>query len=221
MMRKLRFDSAVFIAGFTALLYTWSTAFHHGFLYTLRLDADMMERSFHQVIYSGLLISVAPVIILLLFSAFILFLYSHLMLPSYIDWAKKSIKTKRKIVKFRRSWLGKRSSPPIELRAKALFAKVALFAFVGFFYVVSLAYFESLGNDYANDTIRNHLESKNDPTEIVKLKIDKEERNLRFLGCGSRVCAGIEEDTNLVVYYSSSMGYSYLYQTPNVKKVSD
>ena len=79
MTRRLRLDSAVFIAGFTALLYTWSTAHYHGFLGTLRLDADMMERSFHQVIYSGLLISFAPVIIILILSALILYLYSFMV----------------------------------------------------------------------------------------------------------------------------------------------
>lgn len=221
MTRRLRLDSAVFIAGFTALLYTWSTAYYHGFLGTLRLDADMMERSFHQVIYSGLLISFAPVIIILIFSALILYLYSHAILPSYIDWARKSIKPKRKLVKFRRFWLGKRNSPLIELRAKALFTKVALLTLVGVFYVASLVYFESLGKNSASQLIEEHLEGKNKQTQIVKIKTDQEEKSLRFLGCGNRSCAGIEEKTNLVTYYPNSTGYSYLYQNTNVTKVSN
>lgn len=220
MTRRFNLDNTVLITGFTALLYTWSTAHYHGFLGTLRLDADMMERSFHQVIYSGLLISFTPVMMFFIVAALILYLYSHEILPSYIDWARKSMKSKRKVVKFRRFWLGNRSAPLIELRAKALFTKIAALTFFGVVYIVSLAYFESQGKANANQLIENHLKGNNIPTQIVKIKRDDEEKNLRFLGCGNRSCAGMEEKTNLVIYYPNSMGYSYLYQVPAVIKVT-
>ena len=60
MSKNFSIDSAIFLAGFTAVLYAWSTAYYNGYLHVLHLDSDMMERSFHQVIYNGLLISFSP-----------------------------------------------------------------------------------------------------------------------------------------------------------------
>ena len=193
-------DSAVFLAGFTAVLYTWSTAYYNGFLGVLRLDADMMERSFHQVIYSGLLISFAPALLILVLLAFLLYIYSHALLPSYIDWVRKSIRAKRKTVKFRRFWFGKRNSPPVELRAKALFTKVAILAIFGVLYVASLVYFEHEGKEKATQLVEAHLKGENKPTQMVRVKLSKEDKTLRFLGCGNRNCAGLEEKTNLIFY---------------------
>lgn len=41
---KKPIDSAILLAACTALLYSWSTANYHGFLTTVGLDSDMMER---------------------------------------------------------------------------------------------------------------------------------------------------------------------------------
>lgn len=221
MTRRLSLDSAVFLAGFTAVLYTWSTAYYNGFLGVLRLDADMMERSFHQVIYSGLLISFAPALLILIFSAFLSYLYSHGLLPAYIDWVRKSIQSKRKAVKLRRFWFGKRNSPPIELRAKAFFTKIALLTLLGILYVTSLVYFEFEGKKGAKELIEAHMAGKNKPNQMIKTRINKEEKSLIFLGCGTRNCAGIEEKTNLIFYYASSLSYSYPHQETNVTKVSN
>lgn len=216
MNNRLSLDSAVFLAGFTAILYTWSTAHYNSFLRVLGLDADMMERSFHQVIYSGLLLSFVPALLILFLFASVLYFYSHALLPSYIDWVRKSMRSRRNVVKFRHFWFGKRNSPPIELRAKAFFTKVAIMTLFGVLYVASLVYFENVGKQKAKDLVEVHLKGKNKPNQMVSAKIGKKEKILRFLGCGTRSCAGIEEETNRIFYYASSLGYSYLHQEPNV-----
>ncbi len=216
MDRKLSIDSAIFLALSTALLYTWSTALYHGFFRVLRLDSDMMERSFHQVIYDGLIISFLPTLSILIFSAFLLYLYAHLILPEYVDWARKSIKSKRKITKFRRFWLGKRNSPPVEQRSKALFTKVAVLTFFGFLYIGSLVYFELKGSEKANELVDSHLAGKSKPTEMITVGVNGNPKILMFLGCGARNCAGIEAGTNFIYYFASSSGYSFLYQESDV-----
>jgi len=221
MARKLSVDSAVFLAGFTAILYTWSTAHYNGFLWMLRLDTNMMERSFHQVIYSGLLISFVPALLVLVAMAFILYMYSHAILPIYIDWIRSSVGSKRRAIKFRRFWFGKRNSPPIELRAKMLFADLAVMALFGAIYIATLAYFEHKGREKAKSLIENHFSGKNKPSQLVKVTINKRELDLLFVGCGSRNCAGIEEASNIVFYYASSSGYSFVHQGTNVAKVSN
>lgn len=210
-MTKNGVDSTIFLAGLTAALYTWSTAHYNGFLNVLRLDSDMMERSFHQVIYNGLIVSFAPVLLGLILFAFLLYLYSYALLPSYMNWVRGSIGAKRKVIKVRRFWFGKRKRPAAELRAKAIFVKVAILALFGFLYIISLAYFESEGKMKAKTLIESHLEGKNKKINMVNIQINKKEKTLRFLGCGTRNCAGIEESTNLIFYYPSSIGYSYLH----------
>ena len=218
MIKKSSIDSAVFLAGLTAILYTWSTAHYVGYLNILRLDSDMMERSFHQAIYNGLMISFFPVMIGLILFAFFLYIYSYIFLPYYMDWVRGSIGAKRRAIKFRRFWFGKRKRPAAELRVKAIFVKVAILALFGFLYILSLVYFESKGKLQAITLIEVHLEGKNKKTRMVNININNEKVTLRFLGCGTRNCAGIAESTNLIFYYPSSVGYSYLYYEQIVKK---
>ncbi|APR67510.1 hypothetical protein CN03_11545 [Thalassolituus oleivorans] len=221
MSKNFSIDSAIFLAGFTAVLYAWSTAYYNGYLHVLHLDSDMMERSFHQVIYNGLLISFFPVLLTLILCAFVLYLYSHALLPIYVDWLKKSIGNKRKVIKFRRFLFGKRNSPVIEIKAKALFTKVAILALFFVLYVMSLIFFESTGKEKAQKLIETHLERENKRTQMVYTQIGEQENILRFLGCGTRNCAGIQEKTNLIFYYPSSVSYSYLYKYSNESGIQE
>ena len=221
MNRNLSIDSAVLLTSLTALLYTWSTAFYSGYLSYIGLDADMMERSFHQVIYNGLLISFYPIILILIVSTISLYLYSQIILPIYIDLIRQSIKSKRKTIKFRRFLLGKRNTPPIELRAKALFIKVAILTFFGVLYIFSLAHFDNNGRDKAKEIVETLQAGETKSTKMLKIELNKKPKTLRFLACGARNCAGMEGVTNLLYYFPSSSSYSFLYKEPSVPKVSN
>ena len=78
-------DSAVLLAVSTALLFSWGTANYHGFLIATKLDSDMMERNFHQVIYEGLILAFSPVLLSLILISIVLFFYAHIIFPTYID----------------------------------------------------------------------------------------------------------------------------------------
>ncbi|MBB1353518.1 hypothetical protein H5072_05635, partial [Pseudoalteromonas sp. SR45-5] len=114
-------DSAILLAICTALLFSWSTAHYHGFLIAAHLDSDLMERSFHQVIYSGLMLSMLPLFLVLFTVSALLYSYSHMLLPEYVNFVRRSYKAKRKVVKTRKYWVGKRIAPEIEKREKKRF----------------------------------------------------------------------------------------------------
>ncbi|WP_028672441.1 hypothetical protein [Saccharospirillum impatiens] len=209
-MRK-PIDSAIFLGACTAILYSWSTANYHGFLKAASLDSDMMERSFHQVIYGGLVISFGPILLMLLVVSLSLFFWSHAVLPSYIDWVRGSVKSKRRVIKIRRYWIGKRTAPSIEKQEKFRFNRVALCSLAGVGFVLSLAYFEYKGYQQANEVIYKHMASNNSPGSMIAVLINKSEKELRYLGCGAKNCAGIEENTNKVYYFTQSSGYSFTY----------
>jgi len=215
-MKKTSFslDSAVILAAITALLYTWSTAHYQGYLVSLRLDFDVMERNFHQILYNGLLISFFPMVVLACLGSFVLFTYSHLLIPFYVHQVRKSTRIKKSVVRYRISWFGRLNSPEIEVNAKGYFNQSLLVILFILFYLPSLIYFERLGVKRAKDLVANHYGGKNSAENMVNVKIQKKDKRLRFLGCGARNCAGIEEDTNLIFYYSISTGYSYLHREP-------
>ncbi len=218
-MRK-PMDSAILLAVCTALLYSWSTANYHGFLTTVSLDSDMMERSFHQVIYSGLVVSFGPVLLMLFLVTFTLYIWSHAVLPSYIDWVRGSIKTKRRIIRFRRYWIGKRISPAIEKHEKSRFNHAALCSLAGVVFILSLVYFEDLGQQQAKDIITKHATEENSLGSMISVVINKKEKSLRYLSCGEKNCAGIEAKSNKIYYFSQSSGYSFSYAPKNVTSAS-
>lgn len=207
-MRK-QIDSAILLAVCTALLYSWSTANYHGFLTTVNLDSDMMERSFHQVIYSGLIISFRPIMLVIFLLTSALFVWSHGILPTYIDYVRASFKAKRKMIKVRQYWIGKRVTLTIEKNEKVRFNRFGLYSLYGAIFILSLVYFEEQGQQKAENIIEKHYLNKNIPNSIINVVINKKETLLLYLACGSKNCAGIERKSNRIFYFSQANGYSF------------
>ncbi|MBE9398997.1 hypothetical protein IOQ59_17185 [Pontibacterium sp. N1Y112] len=211
-------DSAIFLAAFTGVLYCLSTAHYHGFLTTAKLDADMMERSFHQVIYSGLIVSFGPILIFLITVSCVLFSYSHALLPGYIDWVRGSIKAKRKVVSFRRRWIGKRISALVEIRAKKTFNHFLVLSLAGVCFIVSLVYVEKKGQSQALTALGNHVEGETRSSSNISVVISSNIKVLSYLGCGAKNCAGIEKGSNRVYYFPQSTGFSFVHDVEGVTK---
>ncbi len=216
-MRK-PLDSAIFLAIVTAVLYSWSTARYHGFLSTIGLDADMMERSFHQVVYSGLVVSFDKILILLLILTLALFLWSRAIVPSYVDYVRKSIKNKRNIIKIKNRIIGKRKAPSFEISAIKKSNTVAIYCLIGFLFVFSLIYFENKGQAFAKNAIEAHFNGETSEKNKIKVMISNSEKALSFLACGANNCAGIEDKTNKIIYYPQSSGFVFEYKKKNVTK---
>ncbi|MCE8017705.1 hypothetical protein HOP62_16625 [Halomonas sp. MCCC 1A17488] len=220
MSRKMGVDSAIFLAAFTALLYTWSTAYYHGYIGVLNLNADMMERNFHQIIYDGFLISFAPVLVILIISAMCLWAYSHAVLPSYTDWLKSSVGRKRKVVRVRRLFFGCRGETVLELRAKSSTVKAALFAFAGIFYIVSLGFFDREGKVRAEEFLSVIASEDHHYSRVINAQVGGEIKKLIFIRCGVRNCAGLEKNEGVIYYFDSSSGYSFTYALPKEVEVA-
>lgn len=220
MGKKFQFDTALLVTVVTALLYTWSTANFNGYILTLKLDTDIMERNFHQVIYNGLLISFQPILIYGFSLWIIAYIYSHGILPTYVHWLRAYFSRRRKVIKIRRFWFGKRNQPLIVLRAKAFFTKLSFVILISFLYLLSLSHFESIGIKKAKDLMEDYNKGKNKRSDMIDVEINKKNKTLRFLACGARTCAGIEEKTNTIFYFPSSTSYSFLYHENNVTKSS-
>jgi hypothetical protein len=216
-----KFDTALFVTAMTVLLYTWSAVSFNGFLGIMSLDSDLMERNFHQVIYGGLLISFAPVITIVFATWAILFVWTHGVLPVYVDFVRKEFSRRRKVVEIRRFWFGKRNATHIERRANALFTKVSFGLLAGFMFIISLVYFESIGSSKAKTILENHVQGKNKQSQMIEVKINSITKKLRFLACGARTCAGIEEKTNRIYYFPAANSYSYVHHESALVKLSN
>jgi hypothetical protein len=50
-------ESAIAIAVGTAIIYCVNAAFYGGYFSSLQLDADLLDRNFHQILYNGFLMT--------------------------------------------------------------------------------------------------------------------------------------------------------------------
>lgn len=214
-------DGAVYLAISTAILYSWSTAFYHGYLGIANLDSDMMERSFHQILYTGLVISYMPIVLGLLGAFSVCFAYGRLIVPEYVRYMRKGFKQRRRVIKLRNWWFGKgkgkKKDTPIEIKEKLRSNYFGLLLFLSVFYVVSLDHFQDQGRKEARRIIGTYFDGKRDKYREIKIVKDGASRKLLFLGCGAKNCAGLEEVTDRIFYFPQSIGYSFIYNTNYVK----
>lgn len=209
-------NSAILLTAATAFLYCVSTAHYGGYLGPLHLDADILDRNFHQVLYNGFLISFSPMFWALAGYGFIRLTYSHLVLPGIIDWLRHGISRRRRFLKFRHRWFGKRKDSLHERKQKKHTMSALLYVVLALALIASLAYFESLGKNSARKML-TRLESEKTLTEnFVQVKINDERINLFYLACGARNCAGIELKKK-TIYYFPQNGHSYQHQAQPVE----
>jgi hypothetical protein len=188
-------DSAGVAALLTAYLYCVSTAFTHGYFYTLGLDSDLLDRNFHQIIYSGLIQSLNSFVWLALVVFILVTIYSTWRVAISYN-VRKGYKTARKIVRFKKR-CGIRTKKPTKLEARYQLhfnAAVGLFmATLGF--VALLLIHENEGVKRANLVIES---IQNEPE--ITFKAENYENELVFLYCGVRNCAGYDPKVDRVVY---------------------
>lgn len=209
-MRK-HIDTALFIAALTAVLYSFTTVFYRAYFKVFSLDSDILERSFHQNLFDGLMLSFGHITITLVVLTTIFYFYSHEILPKYIDFVRKKWSLKRKIVALRRFWFGKRIQSAPEQQAKTHFRYLAVLTIIIISYLFSLSYFEQLGKEAGKKHLENHL-TQSAALKVISVEIDGMKKSLTFLACGSRNCAGIEPQTNKVHYFPENTGFSFIYK---------
>lgn len=201
-------DSAFLLAGATAFLYCVSTAYANGYLSTLRLDSDVLDRNFHQVLYNGFLVCLQPILVGLSAYACLRLLYSHLILPEIINWLCKAIRNKRRYIKIKRKWSGGRKERAAERVAKQKTISLLRCLGLAISFLLSLVYFEMQGKKAALDILKQINGKQISESGLIKVVIDNKTRTLVYLGCGARNCAGMELISK-TVYYFPQNGHSY------------
>lgn len=193
-------NGGVILALVTAALYCISTAYYGGFMGVLRLDADVLDRNFHQTLYHGFLKAFAPAFYVLSVICVLFWLYSHLALPGLNDILKSSWRRQRKFSKVKQWMLGKRRDSPFERRQKRRSLQVLFLLFGGVLFIVFLSRFEREGKEDASKLLAS-LEAPAQHEGMVIVQIDGQLRRLLYLNCGARNCAAIDPSSRVVHYF--------------------
>jgi hypothetical protein len=220
-------NSGIVLASATAFLYCASTANFRGYLGPLKLDADVLDRNFHQILYNGFLDSFGPVWLTFFAYAAAHWLYSYAIRPNLIDWLRKSTANRRRFLKVKYRLVKKRKASKIELHHKQRSVTMLTYAALAFVLILSLVYFEWQGKTTALADlkqiadVKKQIEAKKSLSNsaIIRVKIDDQFRSLFYLKCGARNCAGIDPVT-MTVYYFPQNGHSYQYIATTPLQVS-
>ncbi len=208
-------NSAVLLTAATAFLYCISTAYFGGYLHSLHLDADVLDRNFHQVLYNGFLISFTQVLVSTFVYAIVRILYSRVFLPSLTDWLRRARVNRRRYIKARRALFGKRKHTEVERRQRERTTTALGYCALSFVFFLVLVYFEGQGKKDALAIMKQIEAGKaEEVSSIVHVKIEDKVKNLFCLGCGARNCAGIDLASK-TIYYFQQNGHSYQYAAPS------
>ena len=91
---KYSISGSTLLSLITGYLFCASTARYHGYIKTLRLDSDVLDRNFHQVMHDGMLTTVFPFITFLFVIAVLFLMYSYVILPACINYFTKILHAK-------------------------------------------------------------------------------------------------------------------------------
>lgn len=201
-------DSAIALATTTAIFYAAGTARIGGFLLELKLDSNVLDRDFHSVLYSGFLATLGPAFSVLFLYAALRFAFAHALLPLWTDSLKGSIRNKRRALRVKRFFYGRRRDTKIEKQQKqhALSALVASALLMGL--LLTLVYIEDKGRQEARKLIEEVKSHVADNARYVLIEVGGTKVRLIHLVCGSRNCAGLDPMTGLITYFPQSV-YSY------------
>lgn len=190
-------DSAGVAAILTAYLYSVSTAFRHGYFNALGLDSDLLDRNFHQIIYSGLVQSLTDFI--LLATAVFIFVMVYTTWRVYLSYyIRRGFLFGRRFVRLKKI-LRISTKKPTKLEAKYqrhfYFSLIALV--LTFIFFIVLVMHERKGARRAESVV--DAISKGD---VTILNSGNYGNDLVFLYCGIRNCAGYDMKEDKLIYVS-------------------
>jgi hypothetical protein len=189
-------DTGVALAAITAYLYCASTARTGGYLGRLELDADILDRNFHQVLYDGFLQSFTLLLFLVLGLVVL-----HNIQPAIQGWLQKSQQDAR-------ASKGKVASPSLDRFVAVLVTQLVLATLVFIGLITTLAHAEGKGKALAIEALSRIEKHQVLEQQVIRVKIDDNMKTLVFLFCGARNCAGMDADTR-DVYYFPQNGHSF------------
>lgn len=196
--RNLEIDSALILAGFTVTLYCIYTAYYQGYLKTLGLDPDIIEKGFHQIIYEGFLITYDKILYLIPFTLGSLYIFAYGLLPYIFEKITEQLLGRKKTL------------TQIEIKFRNLFKFIFSLFFIAIVFICCLAYYENKGKSKAKELIAQI--NQNTVTDFVNVKINDSFKSLIFLGCGENNCVGLEDKTKLIYYFPISNNPSFKFR---------
>lgn len=193
-------NSGTALALLTASFYGISTAHYGGFLGVLRLDADVLDRNFHQILFHGFLTAYVPAFHVLAFGSLFLLAMAVLVTPAMNAYLNGKRSRKRNFLLVKQFLtLGGRATPlERKLRRLAKSAFICLTVAVSAIYL--LAHFERRGRTAAEELL-GKLKGPMAESALVSVRIDGEQHRLLYLTCGARNCAGMDPTTHMVYYF--------------------
>jgi hypothetical protein len=215
-------NSAIIVTLITAFFYCSSTVYTHAYLRRLGLDSDVLERSFHAVVYQGFIFNLQKMI----FISFCIIGFASLRVFLIIEF-RRSIKIKRKIVyckvKFLKFFF--KENIVLDSYEKSLFigwisaAKIFILLIIA---LVALVVSEGNGVKAAGDVNKriacqliergkqspSHVNADTPRVSTIMPSIYQPDSELMFLYCGSRMCAGFDFDEEQVIYFPHT-GFTY------------
>jgi len=197
-------DGAVILTLLTAFLFCVGTAKTRGYYSYFRLDSDVMDLGFHNVLYAGMIGSIVPVIKTLTLLVAASFFYSHMALPAFTDKLKGSIGFRRACVKWKKRIYGRRKETYLERSAKKNTIRLFLVTFCLVLFIGFLAGIEREGKKQAEEVLAGGQESS-----LRRIMVNGDPRALIFLSCGVRNCAAYDPKSGTIVYFDQAKGFSY------------
>lgn len=203
-------DGALVLAAVPAWLYCASTARSGGYLNTLKLDFDVLGGDFYTTIYNGVIVSISPVFAVLAVFCLLLFIFSHIAVPSYVEYLKSGYQARKRAVKVRRFFKGKRADTIFEIRAKRRTNAFLLVSFGLLFFIFALAWIEGKGKAAAVALLEQISEDKVPVSGFVSVEVEGGIKRLVHLACGVKNCAAMDVGNRRVHYYDQSKGFSFV-----------
>lgn len=198
-MRKL-VDSAIVLAVVTGYLYGAGTAKYNAYLSSLRVSPAVLERDAGQIIYEGMLTSLLPALNFALGLLIVSVFYTQMIFPLFLDIFEGNISRKRRLIKIRRIFFGKKKSNPRAVLAKKAARPYYILSGLFFAAIFLLASFERQGKADAREIIEK-IKNENVPSELTMMvKGENGYLDLFYVGCGPELCAGIDIKTRMVRY---------------------
>lgn len=195
-MRSL--DGAIFLSLFTAALYCASTAYTHGFLGSLKLDADVLDSDLHGILYHGMILCIYPIFVGPIALFFLSFGRSFIILEiSRI--ARTNFRIARKISKFLYFFSVRPKRKRNALQQRHFDINISIFCLATLLtaFLCLMAYLENKGRSKANILIAN-IEAG----EFVRVTSKNPEFDgLAHLYCGARNCAALDPADGKIHYF--------------------
>jgi hypothetical protein len=191
-------DGAIILSFCTALLYCASTVFTHGFMSVLRLDTDVLDRNLHQIIYHGMILTLAPIVI----GPMVIFLASFVRSAIILEISsqvRKKFSLARKVSKVLKflSFRHKKNKTDLEKKHIQLNATILKLAVLSFAFLCFMYYLEKQGKEHANLLLKNINAGKYHEVDVPASGV----KAMASLFCGARNCAAINPTTKEIIYF--------------------